>query len=495
MRRIATVTMGSWLASGVLITTAASGATDDQVTVYLTDKASGHKMAKTGEIKFENLEQPSEKDAAVFVDAGKKFQSVLGIGGALTDASAETFYKLPKERQAEIMTAYFDPEKGIGYTLGRTHINSCDFSSSSYTYVKPGDKALESFDITPDLKYRIPFIKEVLRTANKGFTIFASPWSPPAWMKSNNDMLHGGTLLPEYYESWAHYYACFFKAYEKEGIPIWGTTVQNEPMAVQTWESCVYTAPEERDFVKNYLGPAFQKYGLSDKKIVIWDHNRSMMYQRAKVVLDDPEAAKYVWGVGYHWYVGDHFENVSRVQESFPATKLLFTEGCHGPFNTAKLNEWQWGELYAQSMINDFNHGAVGWTDWNVLLDEKGGPNHVQNYCFAPVIGDTRNGHITYMNSFYYIGHFSKFIRPEARRVISSSTPDELQTTAFQNTDGSVAVVVLNMSEKKEPYILWMDGRAARTESPAHSIMTLVVSGVTKPMTAQRNVAAPGASR
>lgn len=492
MKRAVLATIAPWLASGVMAAGAASTSADSHVTVYVTAKGTGQKLVNTGEIKFKDLEQPSEKDAAVFVDAGKKFQSLLGIGGALTDASAETFYKLPKEQQQEIMTAYFDPEKGIGYTLGRTHINSCDFSSSSYTYVKPGDKALDSFDITPDLKYRIPFIKEVLHTANKGFTVFTSPWSPPAWMKSNNDMLHGGTLLPEYYESWAHYYACFIKAYEKEGIPIWGTTVQNEPMAVQSWESCVYTAAQERDFVKNYLGPAFQKYGLSDKKIVIWDHNRSMMYQRAKVVLDDPDAAKYVWGVGYHWYVGDHFENVSRVQEAFPATKLLFTEGCHGPFNAAQLNEWQWGELYAQSMINDFNHGAVGWTDWNVLLDEKGGPNHVQNYCFAPVIGDTRTGQITYMNSFYYLGHFSKFIRPGARRVISSSTLDELQTTAFQNVDGTVAVVVLNMSEKNEPYILWMDGRAARTESPAHSIMTLLVTDANMAMTAQRDWVSPG---
>ena len=455
---------------------ASAETTPGRVAVYITAKDTQQRLAKAGELSFFGLEQPSERDAAVFIDPKKTFQTVLGIGGALTDASAETFYKLPTNKQRELLTAYYDADKGIGYTLGRTHINSCDFSSASYTYVRPGDKELNSFDIAPDLKYRIPFIKQVLAVAGKGFTLYASPWSPPAWMKSNGDMLHGGKLLPEYYDAWARYYARFIRAYEKEGVPIWGLTVQNEPMAVQTWESCNYTAQEERDFVKNHLGPTLQASGLGDKKIIVWDHNRSMMYQRAKVILDDPEAAKYVWGVGFHWYVSDNFENVSCVQEAFPATRLIFTEGCHGPFEADKINDWQWGELYGKAMINDFNHGTVGWTDWNVLLDEKGGPNHVGNYCYAPVHADTRTGQLSYMNSFYYIGHFSKFIRPGARRIISSSMLDQLQTTAFLNADGTIAVVVLNASEKPEEFLVWLEGRAAKTRSPAHSIVTLVVS-------------------
>jgi len=470
---VAPCLLGVWLMAGAAAEGA--GAVEHGV-AYLTAKGSDARLAKTAELTFFDLAQPTEKEPAVFIDPKRKFQTLIGIGGALTDASAETFYQLPKERQQEVLTAYFDPEKGNGYTLGRTHINSCDFSSASYTYVQTGDKELKSFNIAPDLKYRIPFIKEVLAKATKGFTLFASPWSPPAWMKSNGDMLHGGRLLPEYYDAWARYYACFLRAYAQQGVNLWGTTVQNEPMASQTWESCVYTAEEERDFVKNYLGPTLQKNGLGDKKIIIWDHNRGMMYQRAKVVLDDPEAAKYVWGVGYHWYVGDHFENVGRVREAYPETKLLFTEGCQGPFNAAQLNDWQWGEHYAECLINDFNQGAVGWTDWNVLLDEKGGPNHVQNYCFAPIHADTRTGALTYMNSFYYIGHFSKFIRPGARRIITSSTLDELETTGFQNEDGSLAVVVLNRTVKAQPFMLWLDGRAARAESPAHSIMSFVLA-------------------
>jgi len=453
-----------------------SGPSQNHVEIYLTAKDTGQRLAPAGESELTNDTPSGEKEEYIYVDPAKTFQTVIGIGGALTDASAETFYKLPEDKQQEILTAYFDPQNGIGYTLGRTHINSCDFSSESYTYVKEGDTQLDSFDISHDLKYRIPFIRAAMAKAGNHFTLFASPWSPPAWMKDNGDMLHGGKLKPEYYDSWARYYGKFIHAYEKEGVPIWGLTVQNEPAANQTWESCMYTAEEERDFVKNYLGPALRKAGLKDKKIIIWDHNRALMYQRASVVLDDPAAAKYVWGVGYHWYVGDNFENVKRVKEAYPQTHLLFTEGCNGPFDFSKINDWQWGELYARSMINDFNNGAEGWTDWNVLLDEKGGPNHVQNYCFAPIHADTKTGKLYYMNAYYYIGHFSKFVRSGARRIISSSSTDELLTTAFLNPDGKIAVVVLNLSDQAQTFNLCLGGKSAKNTSPAHSIITLVIS-------------------
>jgi len=462
------------LVLGATATVGAAETSDKPVEVYLTAKNSSQHLVKTTDLSFVAMAQPEEQEPCIFVDPTKTFQTLLGIGGALTDASAETFYKLPKDKQREIIRAYFDPQAGIGYSLGRTHIQSCDFSSESYTYVKEGDKELLSFNIAHDRKYRIPFIKAAMSAAGKDFTLFVSPWSPPAWMKSNNDMLHGGSLLPEFYDAWASYYAKFIKAYENEGIPIWGLTVQNEPMASQTWESCIYTAQDECNFVKNHLGPVLKSYGLKNKKILVWDHNRNLMYQRAQGVLDDPAAAKYVWGIAFHWYSGDNFENVRRVTEAYPKVNVLMTEACLYPFDLKKINEWQWGETYAKSMINDFNNGAVGWTDWNVLLDETGGPNHVNNFCYAPLIGDTRTGELYYMNSYYYIGHFSKFIRPGAKRIISSSMVDNLMTTAFLNPDGKIAVVVLNLSDKEQPFSLWLEGKAAKTTSPAHSIMTLV---------------------
>jgi glucosylceramidase len=459
--------------SGALATVVADESATKSVAEYLTAENTGQGLAHVTDLGFVPMPQPTEQQPCVFVDGSAMLQTVLGIGGALTDASAETFFKLPKDRQQELIRAYFDPQNGIGYSLGRTHINSCDFSSQSYTYVKEGDTSLASFDISHDLKWRIPFIKQAMAAAGRDFSLFVSPWSPPAWMKSNTNMLHGGTLLPEYYAAWAEYFVKFIKAYEKEGIPVWGMTVQNEPMASQTWESCLFTAKEECDFVK-VLGPALADAGLADKKLLVWDHNRNLMFQRAQGVLDDPQAAKYVWGVGFHWYSGDNFENVKRVKEAYPSINVLLTEACVYPFNIKKINEWHWGETYAKSMIHDFNNGAVGWTDWNVLLDQTGGPNHVSNFCYAPVIADTRTGQLYYMNSYYYIGHFSKFVRPGARRIVSSSTTDNLMTTAFLNPDGRIAVIVLNLTEQEQPFSLWSGGRAAKTSSPAHSIMTLV---------------------
>lgn len=450
------------------------------VRVYTTAENTNLKISLTDSVKLSDFGQPLETQPCVFIDPDKTFQTFLGIGGALTDASAETFYKLPKAKQTEILKNYFDPETGIGYTLARTNIQSCDFSSGSYSYVKDNDVELKTFSVAHDEQYRIPFIKAAMAAAGGKLTVFATPWSPPAWMKNNHDMLHGGKLLPAYDQVWANFFVAFIKTYEKLGIPIWGISTQNEPMAKQTWESCNYTGAEERDFIKNFLGPTLEHSGLGDKKIIAWDHNRDLLYQRASIVLDDPEAAKYVWGVGFHWYEswtggGKIFDNVKRVSEAYPKTNLIFTEGCAERFNPAQITDWKWGEDYGRNMIEDFNNGTVGWIDWNILLDEKGGPNHVGNFCFAPVHANTQTGELTYMNSFYYIGQFSKFIKPGAKRIISSSSRGQLLTTAFQNADGSIATVVMNQSGEKISYRIWLKGEAAEITSLPHSIQTVVL--------------------
>jgi glucosylceramidase len=446
---------------------------DGKVHIWVTARATGERLASREPVAFAPLPQPQEDVPTVMVDPAKTFQTIEGFGGALTDAAAETFAKLPEERQRELLLAYFDPAKGIGYSLCRTHINSCDFSSESYAYAAPGDVELETFDVAHDRRYRLPFIKAALATAGAPLKLFVSPWSPPAWMKTNGDMLHGGRVKPEYRPSWARYYVRFVEEYEKEGVPIWGLTVQNEPMATQTWESCLYTGEEERDFVRDHLGPTLEKAGLSRLKLMIWDHNRGLLYQRAEAVYDDPQAARYVWGAAFHWYVGDHFDTVRAVHEAWPEKQLLFSEGCTYPFDWSKMDEWAWGETYGTSMIHDLNNGAAGWTDWNVLLDEKGGPNHVGNFCFAPVHGDTRTGQLHYLSSYYYIGHIAKFVRPGARRAACTSNHDELLATAFAHPDGRVVTVVMNKTDKDIDFLLWQDGRAAKAKSPAHSIVTL----------------------
>ncbi|MDA3862188.1 MAG: glycoside hydrolase family 30 protein [Melioribacteraceae bacterium] len=450
-----------------------------EVVIYTTAENSDFRLTMTSSKYFEPAEQPLESEVSVFVNPNKTFQTFLGIGGAITDASAEVFAELPIEKQDEFLKAYYDIDEGIGYTLARTSIHSCDFSSGSFTYVSDEDKELKTFKIDHDKKYRLPLIKKAILAAGGNLPLYASPWSPPEFMKSNNDMLHGGKLLPEFYESWALYYTKFIKEYEKEGIPIWGITVQNEPMATQIWESCIYTAVEERDFLKNYLGPTMEREGFGDKKIVVWDHNRDLIVNRANTIFDDPEASKYAWGIGFHWYESwaggeEMYNSIGNVHESYPDKHLLFTEGCAESFRPGGYQTWKNAERYGRSMINDFNNGTVGWTDWNILLDENGGPNHVGNFCFAPVHADTKTGELIYTPSYFYIGHFSKFIRPNAKRVSTVSSRSHLLSTSFINEDGKMVTVIMNQSDLEIKYKLYIGQNAIEQLSLPHSVQTLV---------------------
>tara|TARA_A100001011_G_scaffold126617_1_gene133478 strand:+ start:3758 stop:5158 length:1401 start_codon:yes stop_codon:yes gene_type:complete len=455
---------------------------DSNIRIYTTESQSNVKLEKSNIVPtFTSIQQPKEVHSGIFVNPKVTFQTFVGIGAALTDAAAETFYKLNKDQQEIFLDSYFSKDKGIGYTLVRTIIHSCDFSNESYTYIEEGDESLESFSIERDLKHRIPFTKRVLDVATKDIVVYASPWSPPAFMKTNNNMLLGGKLKKEYYPAWANYFAKFIKAYENEGIPIWGLTIQNEPMAVQRWESCIYTAEEERDFLKYHLGPTLEREGLKDKKIIVWDHNRDLLFDRASVILNDPEANKYVWGTGFHWYEDwkdgkPMFNNVGKVATAFPDKKLIFTEGCNEGFDINRIQDPKLPERYAKAMINDFNNGTVAWTDWNILLNEYGGPNHVGNFCFAPVHGDTSSGKLLFTNSYYYIGHFSKFIRPGAKRVSSGTTSNRIRSTSFMNQDGSLVVIALNEEEEAVDYFLTIGDKSTQLKIPKHSIQTIVFS-------------------
>jgi glucosylceramidase len=447
--------------------------------VYTTAESTSFRLTPTDTLKFQTPAPTSEGQVYIFVDPRRTFQSMIGIGGALTDAAAETFAKLPAPQQDALIRAYYSPDSGIGYTVARTNIHSCDFSSESYTYVTEGDTNLSSFSIAHDLRYRIPLIKRAMAASGHRLKLFASPWSPPAYMKSNHDMLHGGHLLPAFYHAWALYYTKFIKGYRAAGVPVWGITIQNEPMATQTWESCVYQANDERDFLKDYLGPVMTQEGLSDVKIMVWDHNRDLIMQRAQTIFDDPQAAKYVWGVAFHWYEDwsggtQMYDNVALVHQIYPQKHIFFTEGTPANFDSTAYGRWSLGEAYGRSMIHDFNAGTEGWTDWNILLDERGGPNHVGNFCFAPIHADTRTGQLIYTNSYYYIGHFSKFIRPGARRILASPSRSMLLTTAFVNADGKVAVVVMNQTDKGGPYHLTVGSAEVEITSPPHSIQTVV---------------------
>lgn len=418
-------------------------------------------------------EADQEESPFINVYDDLEYQEIMGFGGAFTEAGSVTLDKLSKEKRDQIINAYFNPVTGIGYSVCRTHLNSCDFGLGNYAYDEVSDdKELKFFDISHDKKSLIPFIKEANKASGSGLKIFASPWSPPAWMKTSLQMNRGGKLLEQYRQTWADYYVKYIEEYAKAGIEIWGITVQNEPKATQPWESCVYTTEEERDFVKLYLGPTLEKAGLGHVKIIVWDHNKERVYEKASAMFGDKEASKYIWGIGFHWYSGDHFEGLSAVSRKYPDKKLMFTEGCCGGTD---MTSWRTGEKYGHNIIGDINAGTVSWTEWNMVLDNKGGPRHVEGPCLAPVMVDTENDSYTFVNSYYYIGHFSKYVKPGAKRIGFSRYSDELEVTAFKNPNGEIVVVVMNRNDNELTFTLrQLEGKTAKFISPAHSIMTLI---------------------
>ncbi len=420
-----------------------------------------------------NLEKNKSTGVVLTIDPYKSYQKIVGFGGAFTEAAAYTFYRMNPAKRDEIIMKYFDPQSGIGYSIGRVHIHSCDFALENYTYVEENDRELKTFDISREDKWTIPMIKEAVKARKGDINLLASPWSPPAWMKTNKDMNHGGQLLPEFREAWANYFVKYIKAARAKGLNISAITVQNEPAAVQTWDSCIYSAEEEGAFVRDYLGPILEKEGFGDIKIYIWDHNRDIIVERAAGALSDPETAKYVYGVANHWYVSEAFENLSKVHELYPDKHILFSEGCQE--GGVHLGSWITGERYGRNMIGDFNNWQEGWLDWNLILDENGGPNHVGNFCDAPVIADTATQEIHYNSSYYYIGQFSKFVRPGALRIdVSADVESAVQHVAFKNEDGSVVLIVMNESDNVQNLNAKLGDEYVWHALPAHSIATLI---------------------
>jgi len=399
-----------------------------------------------------------------------EYQTIDGFGGAFTEAASTTLDKLSPNSREKILKAYFDKKDGIGYNFCRTHINSCDFALGNYTYVKEGDKTLATFDIERDRKSLLPMIKDAKKYGS--FKLFASPWSPPAYMKTSKKMNEGGKLLPNYFDLWAEYFAKYINEYKKEGVDVFAVTVQNEPKAVQPWDSCIYTAEEERDFVKNHLGKKMRDIGI---EIFFWDHNKERVYDRAKVMFSDTDAAAYTSGLAFHWYSGDHFEELEMFNKMYPGKKLIFSEGCR-EYSLGKIDSWDIGEAYAHDIIGNFNNYCNAFCDWNLLLNEIGGPNHVKNYCDAPIMADTRTDEVILNSSYYYIGQFSKFVEAGAKRIGSSKWTDKIEVCAFKNPNGEIVAVILNRQETDFACKLRIGDNTADIVSEARSIMTVIIS-------------------
>ena len=414
-------------------------------------------------------------------------QEILGFGGAFTEASAYNYSLIDEKTKKAFIKAYFDSNEGIGYRIGRTHINSCDFSLGMYTNVEDGDKTLESFNIERDKKYIIPFIKDVLAYTKGDLMLFASPWSPPAYMKDNNNMLCGGKLLDEYKRLWALYYTKYIKAYRDEGINISAITVQNEPNAIQTWESCSYTAQEEKDFIEQFIIPVFDAEGLGDIKIIIWDHNKERIYDRAKEILSSEEVNKRVWAVGHHWYTGDHFEALSLVEHELKKPNIC-TEFCASIRMTPNLVAL--AERYGREICENINNYCIGICDWNLLLDSKGGPYHHRfkpgttaidiDYkendagCYSPVMYNETDGTFTCTPVYYYMGHFSKFVKRGAKRMATTRYSKDIYSCAFQNPDGEKVVFVMNVLSEREDIVLRNNGECYKITLEPHSVVTVI---------------------
>lgn len=404
------------------------------------------------------------------------FQEIIGFGGAFTESFGYTMSCLGEEKQQDILEAYFG-DGGLGYTMCRLHLDSCDFSLSNYSAVTdPQDRELKTFSLDRDRKYIIPYLKKAQEISERKIQYLMSPWSPPAFMKSNGQKNQGGKLLPEYYPLWGKYMAKYVAAYREMGFDVTMLSVQNEANATQRWDSCVYTGEEEMRFVRDSLGPALREAGAGNTQILVWDHNKERVFERARDVFSDEAAAGYAGGVAFHWYSGDHFEAVELVSRIWPDKKLILSEGAFEYIPEEGIDQLDHAQTYAHQMIGNFNAGMHATIDWNLALNEEGGPNHVGNWAVAPIMCDTKENSFEKQLSYTYIGHFSRHVRPGAHRIGFSRYTQELETCAFRNTDGTIVAVILNRTLKEIPFQLRISGKLYENlVSPGSSIMTILL--------------------
>ena len=414
------------------------------------------------------------KNAEVEVNAVNVYpdiekHAILGMGGAFTEAAAYNYANLTPDAKNEFLTRYFDKKRGAGYTLGRVHIGSCDFALGLYSEAYCED--LSDFNIEQDKKYIIPMIKDAQKYFGDDFFLFASPWSPPAFMKDNASLIGGGKLKREFYGTYAEYFAKFILAYAEEGIRIDAVTVQNEAHAIQTWESCLYTAEEEADFAVNHLRPTLDKNGLDDVKIIIWDHNRERITERAKDSFSFDGANDAVWGMGFHWYSGDHYEQLDMFRAAYPDKEIFETELCHE--SSESFNDNKRNKQYAIEYISALRHGASGICDWNLMLDsEEGGPYHNRTTggCAAALYCDPKTGALITDGIYDVIYTIASEVSRGDRVVASTSAAADIKELAVKRADGSIMLFLLNLSGRRREINLRMNGRTSTFTLPANSL-------------------------
>lgn len=469
-----------------------------EVSVYETSK-SGNKL--TLRTNFE----VADSSSSVTINTSKEFQTITGFGGAFTESSAYLLNQVSNKNRDLILQAYFAKD-GANYSLARTHMNSCDFSLTNYSYSPvAGDKDLVHFSVDEDRDDLIPMIKDAMELSDEGFKLFASPWTADPWMKDNKKWV-GGKLLPEYYDTWALFFSKYVDAYNAEGIDIWGFTVENEPHGNgENWESMHYSPEEMTHFVQDFLGPKLEADGKGDIVILGYDQNREGIREWVDVMYKDDASSKYYDGTAVHWYEStyDYFPTeLQYAHEKAPDKYLIQTEGCIDSevpvweddnwYWEKKATDWgyDWREAskkylhpkyapanrYARDIIGCLNNWVDGWVDWNMVLDTKGGPNWANNWCIAPVIVDTKNDDVYFTPLYYVMAHFSKYIRPGAVIIDAQQTDTELMVTAAKNPDQTIAVVVFNEGVSTKSIDLNLNGISKNISISPQAIQTIMIN-------------------
>jgi glucosylceramidase len=469
------------------------------VDVYETS-ANGNNLAK-----LENFssDKNAEETIQITLLPNQKKQTITGFGGSFTESTAYLLNQLSKKNRDVIIEAYFG-ESGAKYSLTRTHMNSCDFSLSQYSYAPiEGDKELKHFTIEEDKDDIIPMIKDAMKVSKEGFKILTSPWTASPWMKDNKNWV-GGKLLPEYYDTWALFFSKYVTAYKNEGIDIWGFTVENEPLGNgNNWESMHYSPDEMTNFVQHHLGPKLRA-DYPDVKILGYDQNREHLNEWVDSQYKNAETSKYFDGTAIHWYASTfHYfpEELQYAHKKAPNKYLIQSEACiDAQVPVWKDDAWYWKKeatdwgftwapekdkpmhpkyapvnRYARDIIGCLNNYVDGWVDWNMVLDTKGGPNWFKNWCIAPVIVNPETDEIYFTPLYYTMSHFSKFIRPEANVIEVQNQDKDIMITAAENADGSIAVVIFNEKGNAKNIQLALNEKSVNINIQGQAIQTIVI--------------------
>ncbi|MFV0504271.1 MAG: glycoside hydrolase family 30 protein [Lachnospirales bacterium] len=400
-----------------------------------------------------------------------EFQKIEGFGGALTEATAYTYSLMDKETKKEFINLYFG-KKGANYEYLRMSLDSCDFSLGNYSAVEDkNDIDFKTFTLEKDEKYILPLLRDILKV-KKNIKIMLSPWSPPAFMKTNGQKNQGGKLKPNYRLTWAKYICKYICEYRKLGFNVTMLTIQNEPKATQKWDSCVYTGAEEKDFLENYLFPELIKNNMDDIDIYFWDHNKERILERSKEVIDS-NTDNMLTGVAFHWYSGDHFEELELFKKLHPNKKLIFTEGCveYSRFSNNSLVKN--AHMYARDIIGNLNGGMNIFLDWNILLDNTGGPNHVKNYCDAPIMYNFSNGNLIKKLSYDFISQISKYGN-NVIKIGHSKYSEDIDVVAFKNNE-NIFIIILNKTQKIKEINLRINGLYSNFNIVSNSISTIIL--------------------